>query len=726
MQREFGKNESQVMDPLDNESLWHYPRSLPLGELELETEHELILHIAVPVGSKLTSAVRGLTVDPEFLVPGANEVVLRIPPLEQDTLIRGKLWLCRPSRRELGIEVQGHVLRVPDAKPRGPSRRLVWQPGNWQFLKSELDSLPLHEVDTLNKLMGILGGSLDDLPPPPPALMSLPDPLPPLSPVKVGPPSQLAKESVDERWKAESGFCLVRSDRFNGQDIVFALRSVCTHQGCTTRWAAREQRFRCSCGSAFNIAGIHLEGPAQQALERLKIRLGDDGRLVVDPSQRYQLERGQWSNRDSFAVVPQAPSPPPPLPPSPLLVKDPVWQDHPVQKRRRPLQKRPLAMLLAVPLGLILVALAALLFPPSSTVHSLPSTTTSPQFTVSWSGSDGLGLGIASYTIYFRDNGGSDQLFLTNTTQTSATYTGQAGHTYGFYSVATNKLGRVQPTPSAPQATTSVATNRRGLVQPTPSAPQATTKVIELAMVLIPAGEFTMGPDPFKADSPAHRVRITRPFCMGRHEVTLAEWRKVMGQELNGGSDPALDPSRYPVERVTWFEAIDFCNRLSDRENRPRYYERDGDNVRILGGVGYRLPTEAEWEYACRGEPNNKEKIPAKNWFGNDELARHAWYLANSGNEVQAVEGDGKENPFGLCDMLGNVDEWCWDWFGSYPRDNVVPLEDPSGPPTGEYRITRGGRYRDPAEHVDCAFRNMAKPKRSWKATGFRVACFPQ
>jgi cytochrome b6-f complex iron-sulfur subunit len=123
----------------------------------------------------------------------------------------------------------------------------------------------------------------------------------PPSTVKVGLPSNFEPEAVSERFKAEFGFWIVRSTRYNGEDIIYAIQSVCTHLGCPPNWLAAEQKFKCPChGSGFYVSGINFEGPAPRPLERFKIALADDGQIVVDRSQKFQQELGQWSDPESF------------------------------------------------------------------------------------------------------------------------------------------------------------------------------------------------------------------------------------------------------------------------------------------------------------------------------------------------------------------------------------------------------------------------------------------
>ncbi|SIO67272.1 cytochrome b6-f complex iron-sulfur subunit [Singulisphaera sp. GP187] len=126
----------------------------------------------------------------------------------------------------------------------------------------------------------------------------------PPSTVKVGLPTNFEPEEVNERFKAEWGFWIVRSTRYNGEDIVYALQSVCTHLGCPPNWLGGEQKFKCPChGSGFYISGVNFEGPAPRPLERFKVTLADDGQMLVDKSQKFQQELGQWSEPESYITA---------------------------------------------------------------------------------------------------------------------------------------------------------------------------------------------------------------------------------------------------------------------------------------------------------------------------------------------------------------------------------------------------------------------------------------
>ena len=187
------------------------------------------------------------------------------------------------------------------------------------------------------------------------------------------------------------------------------------------------------------------------------------------------------------------------------------------------------------------------------------------------------------------------------------------------------------------------------------------------------------------------------------------------------GNDQVAGQStgRYPVETVSWLNAIQFCNKLSDKEGKKPFYEIDGGDVRVpdWNGQGYRLPTEAEWEYACRA---NAPK-PTRYSFGDDaeDLGEYGWFNGNS-DRTHPV-GQKKPNGFGLHDMHGNVAEWCWDWYreGYY---NQSPADDPTGPAAASRRVYRGGGCGSDPRPPRSASRYGYQPG-NWSSTvGFRLA----
>ncbi len=264
--------------------------------------------------------------------------------------------------------------------------------------------------------------------------------------------------------------------------------------------------------------------------------------------------------------------------------------------------------------------------------------------------------------------------------------------------------------------------------KPKPSVPPAPAQTLEKAisleigpgqrveMVLIEAGTFTMGAtesdarrsfadyqaywknlrnstEPqlewFLNQTPQHRVTITKPFYMGRYEVTQAQWESVMGENPSYYTGDSL-----PVEQVSWKKCVDFCRRLNAQSN---------------DGWEYRLPTEAEWEYACRAGSTGD--------FASGDLDEIGWYTENAKNRIQPV-GQKKSNAWGLYDMHGNVSEWCSDWFGEYSSHDET---DPTGPASGSTRVFRGGTYDGHSAQCRSAGRTSEVPGYRVGNLGFRL-----
>ncbi len=210
------------------------------------------------------------------------------------------------------------------------------------------------------------------------------------------------------------------------------------------------------------------------------------------------------------------------------------------------------------------------------------------------------------------------------------------------------------------------------------SKPVKTKTGIE--MVVIPAGEFLMGDDKGEDDEkPAHRVQIGS-FQMDVSEVTQKDFQALMGQNPS----KAVGPDR-PVERVSWLAAIQYCNMRSSKEGLKPCY-----NLKSLqcdfNADGYRLPTEAEWEYACRAGTTTR-------WSFGDEsadLAKQGWFKGNAEKTTHPVKQKAA-NPWGLCDMYGNVAEWCNDYYDD--KYDSAASKDPRGPAQGTERVMRGGSY---------------------------------
>ena len=240
-----------------------------------------------------------------------------------------------------------------------------------------------------------------------------------------------------------------------------------------------------------------------------------------------------------------------------------------------------------------------------------------------------------------------------------------------------------------------------------------------LILARIPAGSFEMGSNEgeFADESPVRRVTLTDDFLLGVFPVTQGQYRRLMG----GAARPYFDGiDAAPMENVTWLDAIHFCNALSEVEGLPPCYRIDGERVSWRGGPGYRLPTEAEWEYACRAGGAGAYH------FGDDPglLPRHAWFQENSRDSVRPV-GYWPANALGLHDMHGNVWEWCWDWYAPFQRGACV---DPAGPDSGRARVLRGGSWYDAAPSLRSSARLSWVPHdtemTAWKF-GFRVARGP-
>ncbi len=279
--------------------------------------------------------------------------------------------------------------------------------------------------------------------------------------------------------------------------------------------------------------------------------------------------------------------------------------------------------------------------------------------------------------------------------------------------------------------------------QPQPLDTPEHTNSIGMRLRLIPAGTFEMGSmqaeidtlvdsatieglaDLTKSECPRHTVQISKPFFLGVVPVTQHEYRKVMsGKSPSHFSEfgvhenllRGVDTNDFPVEHVSWFDAVEFCNKLSRSSKLTPYYLNRRSRVSVLGGNGYRLPTEAEWEYACRAGCSDLY------CFGNNdsELNEFAWYDHNSGGTTHPV-GAKKPNDFGLYDMHGNVLEWTADWFGQGYYQHSQPI-DPPGPDTGTLRVIRGGLWSQNSAVCRSACRSRFSPSFSSHYVGIRVA----
>ena len=230
---------------------------------------------------------------------------------------------------------------------------------------------------------------------------------------------------------------------------------------------------------------------------------------------------------------------------------------------------------------------------------------------------------------------------------------------------------------------------------------------IAAGFVRIQPGSFTMGSpvgeEGRDEDEVPHQVRITKAFDLKTTEVTQREWRAVMG----------ANPAKFtacgddcPVEQVSWPDAVEYCNKLSAAEKLPACYE--GERFVGLGCTGYRLPTEAEWEYSARAGTTDAT------YGARDQVA---WFGDNSNNSTRPV-GQKLANAWGLHDMLGNVWEWTSDWHGAYTGDAT----DPVGPSSGQYRVNRGGSWGNSARNVRAALRGDVVLGYRYFVLGLRLA----
>jgi formylglycine-generating enzyme required for sulfatase activity len=239
----------------------------------------------------------------------------------------------------------------------------------------------------------------------------------------------------------------------------------------------------------------------------------------------------------------------------------------------------------------------------------------------------------------------------------------------------------------------------RKIVPPPPKAPEKgdtmTDPTTGMKLVYVPKGCFQMGSPPNEEgrrdnEGPVHKVCVDG-FWMGKYEVTQGQWREIM----RGNPAKFQKGDDFPVEQVSWTDTQEFIAELNRKSNKT-----------------YRLPTEAEWEYACRADGSGK-------YCGGDNLDTLGWYYKNSGKSTHPV-GKKQANDFGLYDMSGNVWEWCGDW---YEKDyyKKSPLNNPPGSRSGKYRVLRGGSWSGDRDYARCSFRFRYYPNDRLNDVGFRV-----
>ena len=243
-----------------------------------------------------------------------------------------------------------------------------------------------------------------------------------------------------------------------------------------------------------------------------------------------------------------------------------------------------------------------------------------------------------------------------------------------------------------------------------------------LGLIQAPPGTFWMGSsaadgDVFDDESPRHEVRMSRDFLIGQTPVTQGLYKLVMG--YNPSQNQASD--QHPVENVSWFDAARFCNTLSQRCGLESAYTIGSSESAVscrFEAHGFRLPTEAEWEYAAKAGGTLK-------YSGSNHPKTVAWYQGNSGGKTRPV-GQRKPNDWGIYDLSGNVYEWVWDWYDKhrYSHFSASGRSDPSGPREGRQRVLRGGAFSGDTSVLRATFRNMRDPRERLASHGLRVV-FP-
>ena len=258
--------------------------------------------------------------------------------------------------------------------------------------------------------------------------------------------------------------------------------------------------------------------------------------------------------------------------------------------------------------------------------------------------------------------------------------------------------------------------------------------------VLVEAGTFKMGSnDGYSDNKPVHEVTITKPFYMGKYEVTQAEYEVYCSYGSSSPSSSYGDGDNYPAYYVSWYYALVYCNKRSMAEGlTPCYSIDDSTNPEEWGDVptssngtwnsvecdwnadGYRLPTEAEWEYAARAGDDTVESLTYSGTSDVNELEEYAWYNDNSNSTTHEV-GKKEANVFGLYDMSGNVLEWCWNWFTESYDTTIEGGSDPTGASAGSDRVLRGGRLNVLSDICAVSCRNYFSPYLRGDILGFRV-----
>ena len=260
-----------------------------------------------------------------------------------------------------------------------------------------------------------------------------------------------------------------------------------------------------------------------------------------------------------------------------------------------------------------------------------------------------------------------------------------------------------------------------------PALPEPFTNTFGMKMVKLDGGTFRMGspesePGRRPDEGPVRDITISNPFFMSATEVTNGQFLRVVGRNPSKAAGIAHRSEHMPVDSVTWEEANDFCRKLTEKERGQPWMRK---------GWEYRLPTEAEWEYACRSGTETPTAFGERMVFGTQAVFRP------TGDDPLEVGGDpfkplrfGQEvgkaeaNKFGLHDMHGNVAEWCADWYKSEAYKEAA-RDNPTGPADGDKRVVRGGSFREPASAARSAARAGVRPTERLDTVGFRVVYAP-
>ncbi len=252
----------------------------------------------------------------------------------------------------------------------------------------------------------------------------------------------------------------------------------------------------------------------------------------------------------------------------------------------------------------------------------------------------------------------------------------------------------------------------------------------EPEMIPVKGGTYTIGCTSEQRDcdsdeSPAVEVTV-KDFEIGKYEVTQALWEQVMGNNPS-----KFQGANHPVESISWYDAIEFCNKLSELSGLEPAYKIDKSVVdpnnhnsddKLKWTVefnkdanGYRLPLESEWEFAARG--GSKAKKSQSLYSGSDDIGEVAWYYENSDKKSHEV-GSKSPNALGIYDLSGNVWEWCWSWKENY---NTGSISDPNGPKSGKYRVYRGGGWFSESKYSRVSARSAEFPQYKDNSLGLRL-----